>query len=98
MKRQQALNLLLARREAMRQRFGVSRLSLFGSVARDEATDSSDIDVLVEFERPTTLFQLGALQLYLEDAFVGPRVDVVPRDCILPHLEAAILKDAVDVR
>ena len=47
-------------------RYGVESLALFGSVARDEAGPNSDVDLLVEFGRPITLFDLVAVQQYLE--------------------------------
>jgi len=46
--------------------FGVSGMSLFGSVARDDARPESDVDILVEFERPVGYFTLAALRMYLE--------------------------------
>ena len=49
MKKHQALNLLRQHIDEIRQRFGVKRLALFGSTARDEAKPGSDLDVLVEF-------------------------------------------------
>ena len=50
MKKQQALDLLKQHIGEVRERFGVKRLALFGSTARDEAAADSDLDVLVEFE------------------------------------------------
>lgn len=56
-------------REELTNRFGVKSLALFGSVARDEVTPVSDVDLLVEFDRPVGLFGLFALQDYLEGLF-----------------------------
>ncbi len=50
MQRTEALTLLSHQRAVLRERFGVRRLALFGSTARNEARDSSDLDLLVEFE------------------------------------------------
>ncbi len=49
MKRSEVLETLAAHRDELRARFAVKSLALFGSVARDEATDTSDVDLLVEF-------------------------------------------------
>ena len=54
MKKQTALHLLQDHKEALRQRFGVRHLSLFGSTVRDEARVKSDVDILVEFDGPAT--------------------------------------------
>jgi predicted nucleotidyltransferase len=97
MTRQEASAALRSHRETLRIRFGVRSLKLFGSVARNEAKDASDVDVLVDFERPITLFDLVALKQYLEQALGVAKVDVVPRDCIYPEFETAIVGSAVDV-
>ncbi len=79
----------------LRQR-GVKRLAVFGSVARGEASSSSDIDVLVEFDRPVGLFEFIRLKLYLED-LSGCPVDLVTPDAIRPAMRASILSEAVYV-
>jgi uncharacterized protein len=96
--REQVLSILGAQRETLRQRFGVRDVALFGSVARDQATAGSDVDVLVEFDRPITLFDLAAVQQFLATTLGVSRVDVVPRDCLYPELESNILSGAIHVR
>lgn len=66
MKRDEVIQKLRKERRYLQDKFGVESLALFGSVARDEAGPDSDIDVLVEFARPITLFDLVAVQQYLE--------------------------------
>ena len=76
--------------------FGVKSLALFGSVVRDEATDASDVDFLVEFDgRPIGLFHLSRTQHYLETILGVPRVDLVMRDGIKPALRERILREAI---
>ena len=87
--------LLLSHQAELRQR-GVKSLSVFGSLARGESTPTSDIDVLVEFDRPVGLFEFIRLKLYLED-LTGRRVDLVTPDAIRPAMRAAILNEAVHV-
>lgn len=98
MKRIDALRKLRAEQENLRARFGIESLALFGSVARDEAGPDSDVDVLVEFGRPITLFDLVAVQQYLECCLGVDRVDLVPRDSVYPAFRAGILGEALDVR
>ena len=97
MKRADVLQTLRAERDKLRERYGVTSLALFGSVARDEAGPDSDVDVLVEFGRPITLFDLVAVQQYLEHCLGVRRVDLVPRDSVYPAFRDDILGEAVHV-
>ncbi|MCI5157858.1 MAG: hypothetical protein D3906_05350 [Candidatus Electrothrix sp. AUS1_2] len=54
MKRQHAINLLSQCKRELKTRFGVTKLLLFGSTARDTADDESDIDIMVAFDGPVT--------------------------------------------
>jgi predicted nucleotidyltransferase len=74
MDKQQVLDTLNAHRDRLSE-FAVKALFLFGSVARDEATPESDVDVLVAFDRPVGLFTLLGLKAYLEE-LLGCSVDV----------------------
>ena len=75
---------------------GVVRASVFGSVARGEATESSDIDFLVEFEKGRTLVDLAGLRLDLCE-ILDRDVDVATRGSLHPKLRDAILRDLVPV-
>jgi hypothetical protein len=96
-KRADVLRTLRAEREALRERYGVESLALFGSVARDEAGPDSDVDVLVEFGRPITLFDLVAVQQHLERCLGVCRVDLVPRDSVYPAFRDDIFGEALNV-
>ena len=96
--RDEVLVTLAEHQEELRRQYGVKSLALFGSVARNEATDTSDIDVLVDFEQTVTLFDLVALQLDLERILGVSKVDVVMRDSIYPQIKETILSEAIDVR
>ncbi|MCM2465450.1 nucleotidyltransferase family protein [Methanoculleus oceani] len=64
-------------------RFCVSRIGIFGSVARGEQTETSDIDILVEFSRPVGFFTFIELEEYLSAALDAP-VDLVTPDALKP--------------
>lgn len=96
MKRSTVLQILAEHRTELRQRFGVSSLALFGSVARDEATATSDVDLLVEFDRQIGFFHLSRTQRFLEELLGISRVDLVPRAGIRPAIRAQILREAID--
>jgi uncharacterized protein len=74
--------------------FGVTRLSLFGSFARDEGREHSDVDLLVEFGRPIGLFEFVRLQREL-GARLGRQVELVTPDALKPQLRDRILGEAV---
>ncbi len=94
MSRQEVLDKLEANSTALRQ-MGVKSLSLFGSLARDEATDHSDVDLLVEFDRPIGLFQFIRVQQYLQEILGVDRVDLVMLDALHEELRDNILRDAI---
>ena len=72
-------------------RRGVVRASVFGSIARGEATEGSDVDFLVEFEKGRTLVDLSGLRLDLCEIF-DRDVDVATRGSLHPKLRDAILR------
>jgi len=75
---------------------GVSRVALFGSIARDEATFDSDVDLLVEFQGPVGLFHFVHVKRFLEQ-LLGRPVDLVTSDALHPALREVILAEAFDV-
>jgi predicted nucleotidyltransferase len=95
MKRDEVARILSAERELLGA-MGVKSLVLFGSVARDEARPDSDVDLLVEFDRPTGYFGLVRLQNTLEE-MLGCRVDVGTPDSLRPALRARVQKEAIRV-
>ena len=74
-------------------RHGVTRLLVFGSVARGESRSDSDLDLLVETGPHTSSWFPGGLVFDLE-SLLGCRVDVVTEGALLPSLRDAVLKDA----
>lgn len=96
MNRQEVLSTLKAQQAALHRRFGVARLTLFGSVARDEAIPGSDVDLLVEFDKPVGLFSFLELQSHLETV-LGCAVDLGTRQSLKPRLRARVIAEAVDV-
>ena len=91
-----ALHMLEANSEQLR-RLGVEKIALYGSVARDEATPQSDVDVLVDLaDACMTLEGYMDLCIYLEELF-GRRVDVTTFRSIKPHMRDSMLADVVYV-
>ncbi|MCE5277685.1 MAG: nucleotidyltransferase family protein [Planctomycetaceae bacterium] len=93
MKKEQVIKILHDNRNRMDE-FHVKSLSIFGSVARDEATDFSDVDILVEFSEPVGLFTFCGLKLFLE-GILGTKVDLATCDALRKEMREQILKEAV---
>lgn len=72
----------------------VSRAYLFGSVARGNATEQSDLDVLVELDKGATLFDHARMSWQLED-LLQHRVDVVTEGGLSPHIRPLIERDRI---
>lgn len=85
---------VLAQHRVELQQSGVASLVLFGSVARREATANSDIDLLVEFDRPIGLFALLRLQAQLQ-SWLERRVDLVPRGSLRPEFRERVLAEGL---
>ena len=94
MNRERVLALLAEHKPVLAERFGVQRLALFGSFARDSAREDSDVDVLVAFDGPATAKCYFGVQFYLEDLF-GRDVDLVTEDALRPRLRPYVERDAV---
>jgi predicted nucleotidyltransferase len=84
---------LLQRHERRIREFGVKKLGLFGSFARGEQHESSDVDLLVEFEAGRKTFDAFIhLAFFLEDLF-GRRVELVTPESLSPYIGPRILKE-----
>lgn len=91
--REHILEFLKQHHNEFHERFSVNSIGLFGSYVRNEAVSGSDIDLLVEFERPTFDHYMD-LKFFLEDQFQCP-VDLVMADCVKPRLRPYISQEVV---
>ena len=96
MTRDDVLALLRTHKATLAQRFGVTRLALFGSLARDQAADDSDIDILVQFDGPATSKAYFGTQFYLED-LLGHPVDLVTNKALRTELRPYVERESIDV-
>jgi uncharacterized protein len=97
MRRNEVLRILREYRDQLGKQFGVKSLQLFGSVARDEASPNSDVDLLVDFDRRISLFDLVDTALFLERLLGVPKVDLVIRANVIPELKDIIYGEAIHV-
>ena len=96
MNRQTILDRLNAEAPGLRKKYRVRSLSVFGSMARGDDREESDVDVLVTFEGPATFRQFMGLKLDLEDMFGRP-VDLATPDTLRPEIRPGVEKDLIHV-
>lgn len=94
MSRQNILKILAEHRSEIELRFGVASLSIFGSVARDEAAAGSDVDILVTFAQTPGIFGFLELKEYLEN-LLQCSVDLVTRNALKKQFRKQILEEAL---
>ena len=80
--------------QAIAERYGASNLAVFGSVVRDQATESSDVDLLVDLPAGTSLFQHAELKQDIE-ALLQHNVDLIRRRNLKPALRERVEAEAV---
>ena len=88
--------LMLERKDEIKEKFKAEVIGIFGSYARSEEKEGSDIDVLVRFGEGASLFDLVGLGYYLEDIF-GVPVDVVSERALHPMMKDDVLRELVPV-
>ncbi|MBS7612147.1 nucleotidyltransferase family protein [Candidatus Bathyarchaeota archaeon] len=87
-------SILAEHKNELRERFKVKGIGIFGSFVRGEQKKRSDIDILVEFEEPPSLFEFMDLEDYLSK-LLGLKVDLVTRDSLKPRIGEHILREVV---
>jgi len=96
MNRDDVLNLLAQYKKNNYNKYGIENIGLFGSVARDEASDQSDIDICIETKTPD-MFMLVHIKEELQNLF-HKSVDIVRlRERMNPYLKRRIEKEAIYV-
>ena len=96
MNRDEVLNTLRAHKPTLAERFGITGLALFGSFARDQADDESDVDILVRFDAPPSWQNYFGVQFYLED-LLGRPVDLATNENVRAEIRPYVERDAINV-
>ena len=94
--RQSILRSLKTLKSEVAREYSVKTIGVFGSVARDEQTEQSDIDLLVEFSRPVGFVTFMRLEEFLSDR-LGKKVDLVTPDALKPVIRQDILSEVIYV-
>ncbi len=78
----------------LKEEYGVSEIGIFGSYVRGEQRKKSDLDILVEFDKPIGLLKFIGLEIYLSEV-LGVKVDLVMEGSLKPRIGKHILKEVV---
>ncbi len=92
--KEQILKILKQQLPYHKKNFKVKTIAIFGSYAREEQTETSDINMLVEFEAPVGFFKFIGLEYYLSDK-LGAKVNLVTPDALKPLIKPDIMAEAV---
>lgn len=79
---------------AVADRYGAYDIRLFGSVARGDSTDASDVDLIVRFEPGRSLLDHGGLVMDLRE-LLGTRVDVIDDEGMRPRFRGSVLSEVI---
>jgi len=90
----EVLQMLAQQKSSLLETYQITRLGIFGSYARGEQTDDSDIDILVEYEKAPSLWQLIELRDYLSELFTI-KVDVVTRNGLKARIKEKVLAEVI---
>jgi len=87
---------LEAHKGELRQGYSVKEIGIFGSYLRGEQKETSDVDILVEFERPIGLIEFVRLKNHMSD-LLGANVDLVMKKALKPRIGQRILSEVLYV-
>ncbi len=85
-----------AHKKELKEKYNVKTLGIFGSYAKGKAGESSDLDILVEFEEPIGLFKFLELEEYLSK-LTGLKVDLVSKKALKPNIGKYILNEVITI-
>ncbi|MHB1680585.1 MAG: nucleotidyltransferase family protein [bacterium] len=89
-------SILRKHKKELKEKYYISEIGIFGSYVRGEETPKSDVDILVEFERPISLFTISSLENFLSD-LLSMKADVVRKRSVRKELKEDILNEAVNL-
>lgn len=87
---------IIPQKDYLQKTYGVEEIGIFGSSARGDITEDSDIDISVELNQkvPVGLFEFARMKFYLED-LLGKKVDLVMKNGLKPLIRDRILKQLI---
>ena len=92
----QVIALLSRKKEYLRRKYSIREIGVFGPYVRQEHGKVSDLDVLVDFEKPISLLRFVELEAELSE-MTGVEVDLVSREALKPHIGESVRREVVYV-
>ena len=92
--RDEILQVLRSQKNSLLEKYQITDLGVFGSYAREQQTESSDLDILVDYSQPPTLPKLIELRDYLSQVF-SIKVDVVTQNGLKPRIRERVLSEVI---
>jgi uncharacterized protein len=92
--RDEILQVLRSQKNSLFQKYQITDLGIFGSYAREQQTESSDLDILVDYIQPPTLPKLIELRDYLSQVF-SIKVDIVTQNGLKPRIREHVLSEVI---
>ena len=93
---QKIKRILLLHKQDLSDKYGVREIGIFGSFAREENRENSDIDILVELGKPMGFFKFIRLEREVSE-LLGVKVDLVTKNALKPHMGQRILAEVIYV-
>ncbi len=87
-------DILKNNKEYLKKNFHVTRIGIFGSFARNEETENSDVDILVEFEKTPDMFTFFSVEEYLEKT-LNRKIDMVRPQGLKKHVKENVLSEVI---
>ena len=92
--RDEVLQILANQKVLLLETYQITRLGIFGSYAREQQTEASDLDILVDYSQPPTLLKLIELRDYLSQLFTL-KVNVVTQNGLKPRIRDQVLSEVI---
>ena len=80
----------------LREKYGMRRIGIFGSYSRGEQNIGSDVDLLVEFDKPIGFFGFVAVENYIGER-LGVKAELVTEDALKPRMKPHVLEEVIYV-
>ena len=96
MEKDEVIKILKNLKKDLKEKYNIKGIGIFGSLARGEQKETSDIDILVEFGENADLFNLVGLAIFLEGK-LNRKVDVVPKKVLREEIRESVLKEVVSL-
>ncbi|MFX1452690.1 MAG: nucleotidyltransferase family protein [Promethearchaeota archaeon] len=88
------IGILKNNEDTLKKLYKVKKIGIFGSIVRGEQTENSDVDILIEFKEPISLFEFMDLEDYLTE-LIGMKIDLVSKNALKPRIGKIILEEVI---